>query len=261
MPHVDANGVGHHYRWDGPEGGPVVMLSNSLASDLTMWEPQMPALTGAGYRVLRYDSRGHGDTAVPDGPYTMELLAADVVGLMDALDLERVHFCGLSKGGMIGQTLGAVHGNRMRSLTLCDTAAIREVPWNDRIASARAGGMEAVVDGTLEIWITPEGRARMTEWMEHGRAMILNTPVEGFCASIAAVRDMDQRESIRAITTPTHVIVGEKDFGTTVEDARMIHERIAGSRLTIVPKAAHLSNVDQPEAFNEALLGFLKANG
>ena len=261
MPHMDANGISHHYRWDGPEDGPVVMLSNSLASNLTMWEPTLPALTGAGYRVLRYDSRGHGNTAVPDGPYTMELLAADVLALMDALALERVHFCGLSKGGMIGQTLGARHGDRLRSLTLCDTAAISPLPWDDRIAATRAGGMESVVDGTLERWITPEGRASMPEWVEKIRAMILDTPVEGYCGSIAAIRDMDQRESIRAIETPTHVIVGEEDFGTPVEASQLIHQRIAGSKLTLVPKAAHLSNIDQPEAFNEALLGFLKANG
>ena len=261
MPHLDANGIGHHYRWDGPEDGPVVMLSNSLASNLSMWEPNVPALTGAGYRVLRYDSRGHGNTAAPDGPYTMELLAADALGLLDALGLERVHFCGLSKGGMIGQTLGASHGDRLRSLTLCDTAAVSPLPWDERIASTRAGGMETVVDGTLERWITPEGRANMPEWVEKIRAMILSTPVEGYCGSIAAIRDMDQRESIRAITTPTHVIVGEEDFGTPVEAARLIHERIAGSKLTIVPKAAHLSNVDQPAVFNDALLGFLKSNG
>ena len=261
MPHLDANGIGHHYRWDGPEDGPVVMLSNSLASNLSMWEPNVPALTGAGYRVLRYDSRGHGNTAAPDGPYTMELLAADALGLLHALGLERVHFCGLSKGGMIGQTLGASHGDRLRSLTLCDTAAVSPLPWDERIASTRAGGMETVVDGTLERWITPEGRANMPEWVEKIRAMILSTPVEGYCGSIAAIRDMDQRESIRAITTPTHVIVGKEDFGTPVEAARLIHERIAGSKLTIVPKAAHLSNVDQPAVFNDALLGFLKSNG
>ena len=261
MPHLDANGIGHHYRFDGPEDGPVVMLSNSLATNLAMWEPQVPALTGAGYRVLRYDSRGHGQSGLPAGPYSMDLLAEDAVALLDALSVERVHYCGLSQGGMIGQTLGVRHPGRMISLTLADTAARTGVPeaWTTRIEAVRAGGMETVVEATLERWLTAEGRARMPEWADAIADMVRSTPVEGYCASAMAIRDMDQRETIRAIVTPTLVVVGEQDFGTPVEAARLIHERIAGSTLAILPNAAHLSNIDNSPAFNRELLAFVQA--
>ena len=133
---IDINGTTFHYRFDGPENGLVVMLSNSLASDLTMWDNQIPALIKAGYRVLRYDSRGHGQSAVTEGPYSIEMLAADAVGLMDALGLDKVHFCGLSMGGMVGQMLGTRHDNRLISLSLCATSAHiapREI-WDEQYA-------------------------------------------------------------------------------------------------------------------------------
>ncbi len=261
MERIDVNGTSLHYRIDGPSSGPTVMLSNSLASNLTMWDPQVPALTGAGFRVLRYDSRGHGQSAAPEGPYSMEKLADDAVALMDALELDKVHFCGLSKGGMVGQMLGTNRGDRLISLTLCDTAAHIPPPesWDERIAAVSAvGGMGNVVDAILERWFTKPGQARMPEEVAKVREMILATPVVGFSACCMAIREMDQRESIRAITTPTLVIVGEQDPGTTVEMARFIHERIEGSKLVILPEAAHLSNVEQSEGFNAALLDFLQ---
>lgn len=261
MPAMDVNGTTLHYQFDGPEQGPVVMLSNSLASNLSMWDPQIPALTGAGFRVLRYDSRGHGQSAAPQGPYTMEMLGGDAVGLMDALGLEKVHFCGLSKGGMVGQILGAKNGGRLLSLALCDTSAYMgagAATWDERMAAVRENGMAAVVDATIERWFTAPGRQRLPEDVEKVRQMVLNTPVEGYCACSEAIKVMDQRESIRAITTPTLVIVGEEDPGTTVEMAREIHERIPGSSLVILPEAAHFSNVEQSEGFNKALLDFLQ---
>ncbi len=260
MPHLEVNETSLHYRFDGAEQGPVVMLSHSLASDLTLWDLQVPALVGAGYRVLRYDSRGHGQSAAPQGPYSIEMLAEDAAGLMDALGIDEVHFCGLSKGGMVGQMLGARHGDRLLSLTLCDTAAHMPPPegWDERIAAVRKGGMASVVDGTIDRWFTLAGQQRLPAEVKRFREIIGNTPVEGFCAWCAAIRDMDQRESIRAVITPTLVIVGEQDPATPVEAARLIHERIAGSRLEILPDAAHLANVEQTEAFNQALLGFLQ---
>ncbi len=262
MPHLNANGIRHHYRLDGPEDGAVLMLSNSLASDLSMWELQVPALTAAGFRVLRYDSRGHGQSDAPPGPYSIGQLTDDAVGLLDALEVERAHFCGLSKGGMIGQALGTLHGDRLISLTLCDTTAHigQAVPWEERMRAVREGGMAAVVDTTVERWLTAEGRARRPEWEQNIRRMILDTPVEGYCASAMAIQEMDQRETIRAITVPTHVVVGREDNATPVEAARLLHERIGGSRLTVLPQAAHLANVDQPEAFDAALLEFLQAH-
>ncbi|MDH5752620.1 MAG: alpha/beta fold hydrolase, partial [Deltaproteobacteria bacterium] len=219
MAETYVNGVRLNYRLDGPEGAPVVLLSNSLAASLSMWEGQLPALVGAGFRVLRYDTRGHGASEVVPGPYSMEMLTADALALLDGLNLERVHFCGLSMGGMVGQMLGTHHGERLHSLILCDTAAYTGPPevWNRRIKAVSEGGMEAVVNETIERWFTPPGLKRLPREVRDIRAGILATPVEGYCACGSAIRDMDQRQSIRAITTPTLVVVGEQDPGTTVE--------------------------------------------
>ena len=260
MPFISANGTTFHYRFDGPEKGRVVMLSNSLASSLAMWDLQVPALTSAGFRVLRYDSRGHGLSAVPAGPYTMDLLTADAVGLLDALGLEQVHFCGLSMGGMFGQTLGAKYGGRLFSLILSSTSpfmAPKEV-WNERIALVRERGMEAFVDATIDRWYTKAGQARLSEEVAKTRQMILATPAEGFCASSAAIRDMDLRGLHQSIKAPTLILVGELDPGTPVSAAEQIHAGIAGSQLRIFSAVAHFCNVEQSDLFNEALLDFLK---
>ena len=260
MPFAEVNGTTLHYRFDGPVQGPVVMLSNALASDLTMWEFQVPALVEAGYRVLRYDSRGHGHSAVPEGPYSIELLAADAVGLMDAFDLEKVHFCGLSKGGMIGQMLGTHYGDRLISLTLSSTSAYmapKEI-WDERIETVRKGGIAVVVDATIDRWFTKAGQTNLASSVEKVRRVILNTPVEGFCACCAAIRDMDQRETIRNVITPTLVMVGEHDSGTPVSAAEYIHQGITSSSLTIIPDAAHFVQMEQSNIFNHALLEFIK---
>ena len=262
MPFADINGTTLHYRFDGPEQGPVVMLSNSLASDFTMWKFQVPALVEAGYRVLRYDSRGHGHSAVPEGPYSIEMLTADAVSLMDGLGLDKVHFCGLSKGGMIGQMLGTLYGDRLISLTLSSTAAYmapKEI-WDERIETVRKGGMAVVADATIDRWFTKSGQTNLASTVEKVKRVILNTPVEGFCACCAAIRDMDQRETIRDIITPTLVIVGENDSGTPVSAAKHIHKRITSSLLTVIPDAAHFVHVEQSSIFNQALLEFIKKN-
>ena len=263
MPTATANGVTLNYRLDGPQDGPVVMLANSLASNLGMWEPQVPALSAAGFRVLRYDKRGHGGSAVPPGPYTMEQLAADAVGLLDALGIARAHFCGLSIGGMIGQQLGARFGDRFASLTLCDTAAYMAAKdaWDARFAAVRGGGMAAVVDATLDRWFTKSGQQRLPQAIQAVRGMILGTPVEGFCGCGAAIQAMDNRPLLGAIRKPTLVIVGREDQGTPVEANQYLHEHIPGSALAILDDAAHLCNLEQPEAFNAALLGHLERHG
>lgn len=259
---IDVNGTTFHYRFDGPEHGPVVMLSNSLASNLTMWDIQIPALVEAGYRVLRYDSRGHGQSTVTEGPYSIEMLAADAVGLMDSLDLDKVHFCGLSMGGMVGQMLGTRHGNRLISLSLCATSAHispREI-WDERIEVVRNNGMKAVADATIDRWFTKAGQEHLQSEVNKVRRMILNTSVDGFCACCAAIRDMDQRESIRNISTQTIVVVGEQDLGTPISAAELIHERIASSKLRIISDAAHFVNVEQASVFNKTLLEFIESS-
>jgi 3-oxoadipate enol-lactonase len=240
MPLADVHGTTINFRLDGPERGPVVMFSNSLAADLTMWDAQVPALIAAGYRVFRYDSRGHGQSAAPTGPYSIALLASDAVGLMDALGLEQVHFCGLSMGGMVGQALGAHHGGRLMSLTLSSTSAympLREI-WDERIETVRKDGL------------LPE--------IEKVRRVILNMSVEGYCACCEAIRELDLRDALKAISTRTLVIVGEQDPGTPVSSAEFIHERIASSTLRVIPNAAHFVNVEQADRFNDALLDFLE---
>jgi len=259
MPLADVNGTRLHYRLDGSEHGPVIMLSNSLGADLTMWDAQIPILVDAGYRVLRYDSRGHGQSVVTKGPYSMEMLTQDAVGLLDRLGLNRVMFCGLSKGGMVGQMLGANFPKRVSALVLSSTSAFMGSPelWDERISTVQASGMDAVVQATVDRWFTRAGQQQMPDVVEKIRRMILNTPVEGFCASCAAIRDMDQRESIRSISASTLIMVGEHDQGTPVSAAEFIHKRIPGSKLHVVQDGAHLINVEKAAEFNQTLLDFL----
>jgi 3-oxoadipate enol-lactonase len=258
MPKVEVNGIRIYHELSGPADAPVVVLSNSLGTRLEMWDPQMPALT-RGYRVLRYDSRGHGRSDAPPGAYSIGLLAGDVLALLDTLGIERVHFCGLSMGGMVGQRLASHHGERLLSLTLCATTA--HLPpaklWNQRIEQTAQGGMAPVVNGVVERWFTAAYRAAPRPEIEKVRAMILATPPQGYGACCAAIRDMDQSDAIRTIRTPTLLVAGALDPATTVEMMRALHRAIAGSRLVEIPKAAHLLNIEQAESFNAILLDFL----
>jgi len=260
MPHAQANGIRIYYELSGPEDAPVVMLSNSLGTRLEMWDPQMPALCER-YRVLRYDSRGHGRTDAPVGPYSIRLLAEDACALLDGLGIAQVHFCGLSKGGAVGQRLGTHHGERLLSLVLCATAA--QLPpaelWNQRIEQTAREGMASVVDGVTERWFTKAYVATPRPEVEEVCAMILATSPEGYGACCAAIRDMDQRDKLSAIRTPTLLIAGADDPATTVEVMRDLRERIEGARLIEILQAAHLVNIEQAERFNEALVDFLDA--
>jgi 3-oxoadipate enol-lactonase len=258
MPQIDANGIAMRYQLEGPADAPVVLFSNSLGTRLEMWDAQMPALTQR-FRALRYDSRGHGESAAPEAPYTIELLAADALGLLDALDVERAHFCGLSMGGMVGQALGARHGDRLISLTLCSTACYMEPKhlWDERIKVASEQGMAALADAVVERWFTPEFRAEPSILVERVRQMILTTPAQGYAACCAAIRDMDLREAIGAIRVPTQIIVGADDPATPPARAEEIHERIPNSRLEVIPDAAHLLNIEQDVAFDASLRAFL----
>ncbi|MCX5819477.1 MAG: alpha/beta fold hydrolase [Deltaproteobacteria bacterium] len=247
MPIADVNGIKLHYRFDGPENGEVIMFSNSLASDLTMWDFQITPFSKAGYRILRYDSRGHGQSSAPSGAYTMEILTSDVVGLMDYLGLKQVHFCGLSLGGMVGQMLGALQGERLISLILCDTSSNMTQPeiWDERIAMVRRTGMEGLVDATIDRWFTKAGQERLKTKVEDTRQVILNTAIDGYCGCGIAIRDMDLREIIKGISVRTLIIVGEQDQGTPVSAAEFIHGKIGSSVLKVIPNAAHFVNVNR----------------
>lgn len=245
------------YRWDGPEGLPTLLLSNSLGSTHAMWDPQIAELS-QHFRVLRYDTRGHGSSDVTPGPYELSLLARDALALLDALELPSVNFCGLSLGGMIGMWLAANEPARVERLVLSNTSAQLGGPelWNSRIEAVRRGGMAAVAETVIERWFTPGFRQANPEIINRIRDMLLGTPPEGYAACAAAIRDMDQRESLARIKTPTLVIIGAQDPATPPEHGRFIAQRIAGARL-IELEAAHLSNIEAAPAFTRAVQDFL----
>ena len=255
---IAVNGARIAWRVDGPEKGRVVLMSNSLMSSHGMWDRTIPALADR-YRVLRYDTRGHGRSSTTPGPYSIAQLADDAAGLLDALGIASAHFVGLSMGGMVGQQFGARYPGKVLSLSLCDTAS--EMPprgmWEERIAIARSQGIPGLVDGTIKRWFTEPFIRRAPGDIEKVRAMILGTGVEGYVACASAIRDMAQTTMLLSITAPTLVLTGRQDPATTVAHATVLHRVIAGSRLVILDDAAHLSNIEQPEAFNGALRGFL----
>jgi 3-oxoadipate enol-lactonase len=254
---LDVAGTGLFYRLDGAEGAPALVLSNSLGTTHGLWEPQMAALQGR-FRVLRHDTRGHGGSGVSAGPYTIEGLGRDVLALMDGLGIERASFCGISMGGMIGMWLGINAPERLERLALCNTSARIGGPeaWNERIATVHERGMEAVLPAVIERWFTGRFRERSPAAVERIAAMLRSTPVEGYAACSAAVRNMDLLEQVERIRAPTLVVAGTHDTSTPPAHAAAIAERVKGSRLVELD-AAHLSNVEQVEAFSAALLDFL----
>ena len=257
---INANGIDINYELSGPEDAPVVMLSHSLACSLVMWRPQMVVLESA-FQVLRFDTRGHGGSEAPTGAYSLEQLSADAVGLLDALNIESVHFVGLSMGGMIGQCLALDYPDRLNSLALCDTAAIMpeetQPIWQQRIDAAGEAGMDGQVDETLERWFRPEFLQLNPPEVDMIRRQILATPVAGYIGCCEAIRRLQYLDRLAQITLPTLIMVGEEDPGTPVAASEAMHARIAGSKLVILPEARHLSNIEQAEAFNTALMDFL----
>jgi 3-oxoadipate enol-lactonase len=257
MTFTQIGGARFHYQSDGAANGPVVVLSNSLGTNLAMWDAQIPALEQE-FRVLRYDSRGHGLSDVTPGPCTIAGLAQDVVGLLDALQVSTAHYCGLSVGGLIGQWLGINAAKRFKSLTLCNTAArIGSTDgWNSRIDTVRAGGMAAIANGVVSRWFTEDFAKRAPTSVEAARQMLLHTLPEGYVATCAALRDEDLRETISRVSLPTLVISGARDSATTAADGRYLAGKIPGAQYLEL-NSAHLSNIEAAEQFTPALLKFL----
>ena len=259
------DGVVVAHTLEGPAGTPVVTLSHPLGATLGLWGALAARLVPR-FRVLRYDTRGHGASGVPPGPYTVEQMAADLRGLLDALGIERTHFVGLSMGGLVGMAAALAFPQRIRGLVLCDTTACYgpalQPMWEDRIRVAETTGMtETLIEKTMEIWFTPAFRERERATVDRVRAMLRATDPAGYAAAIRAIGFVDLTARIGAIRCPTLVVVGEQDPGTTPAMARTIHERITGSQLLILPGAMHCSPVEQADAFERALQAFLAGAG
>lgn len=257
MPFFDTGTGKLYYEIEGPDDAPVLVLSNSLGTTLAMWLPQLASLT-EHFRVLRYDTRGHGQSEVTTGPYSIAQLGRDVVALLDGLNIPSAHFCGLSMGGMTGIWLGVNALDRIGRLVLCNTSAAIGVPevWNARIAKVKQDGMESIIDGVLERWFTADFLVHATAQVERVRHMLRNTSAEGYVANCAAVRDMDQRSELSRITAPTLVIGGRHDKATPPEHGELIARAIPGAKYVEL-NAAHLSNWEVAQAFTQQLLSFL----
>jgi 3-oxoadipate enol-lactonase/4-carboxymuconolactone decarboxylase len=247
-----------HHRWDGPEGAPVVVLGNSLGTTMELWDRQLGALTER-FRVLRYDTRGHGGSPVPDGPYTIDDIGADALALLDRLGLERVLWCGVSLGGMTGMWLASRAPERIERLVLCCTSAniAPASQWAERAALVRAEGTGAAVEGALERWFSPEFRAADPAVTGQIAETLAATPAEGYAGCCEAIGALDLRAELPAVRAPTLVIAGGEDPITPPAHARVIRDAIPGATLTVVAGARHLANIEAHEAVTRAIVDHL----
>jgi 3-oxoadipate enol-lactonase len=256
---VASNGTTFNCRVDGASG-PWLMLSHGLATDLTMWDELTDALKDR-YRVLRYDARGHGDSAATDGDYTLDTLVADAVGILDALGIAQCHFGGLSMGGMV--TLGMLldHPRRVKSAVIADsrhtTTPEFTAAWHARAAEARRGGIAAVVASTVRRWSSAGLAERNPAAIARMEAMIWRTSDDGYCGCAAALARLNYGHRLGEIDRPTLLICGDEDQGAPPENTRQMHAAIKGSRFVEIKQAGHISNIEQPEVFNKAVVDFL----
>jgi 3-oxoadipate enol-lactonase len=244
-----------HYRLDGPLGGPPLMLCNSLGTTLEMWDAQLVDLT-AQFRLARYDQRGHGRSPVPPGPYSIEDLARDALGLLDDLGIERTSFCGLSIGGMVGMWLASETPERIERLVLCSTAPTlppRE-QWLERAATVRADGVSAIADAAIDRWFTPLAPVSLRERF---RTMLVETPAEGYAGCCEALADLDLRDRLGAIDAPTLVVTGAGDPVAPPQTGEQLAASISGARHVTVAGARHIANAEQPATFTQPVLAHL----
>lgn len=261
---IAANGIDIHYRLEGnglrTSGAPCVTLAHSLATDLTLWD-ELAAVLAQRFTVLRYDARGHGQTSAPEGPYDFPTLVADLVGLLDALQIERTHFVGLSMGGMLGQHFALAAPQQLDKLVLASTTSHTPPEggklWDERIATARTQGMAAHVEPTLARWFTAAYRAAHPDVMARIGTLIAATPVAGFAGWGGAICTLDITRQLNAVRAPTLVVVGADDPGTPPALSQTIAAAIPGARLAIVPNASHQLAIEQAQTFNQLLTQFL----
>ncbi|CAM5353477.1 3-oxoadipate enol-lactonase 2 OS=Afipia felis OX=1035 GN=catD PE=4 SV=1 [Afipia felis] len=257
MPMIDAGGCLLNVSVDGRDGGPTLMLSNPLGTTLQIWEPQMAALTRY-FRVIRYDRRGHGKSGTPPGPYSVADFGRDALAILDDLNIARTHWCGLSIGGAVGQWMAANHPGRIDQLVLANTTChvADPAPYQARIKTVTEKGLDAIADGVMTGWFTEEFRDREPQTVSRVRTMLTSNPVAGYTASCGALIGLDLREALPRIKARTLVMAGRYDASSPLQMAATIRAGIPGASLTIL-EAAHLSNVETPYGFNEALIGFL----
>lgn len=256
---IRTNGIDLNYAIEG--NGPWVVMSHSIACNLHMWDPQVEVLA-KNFKVLRFDTRGHGASSAPEGEYTLEGLADDVKGMLDGLGIANCRWVGLSMGGMIGQTFALRYPGVFTAMVLADTCG-RYSPdvwpqWEARIKTAREKGMEPLVEPTISRWFTEAFRASRRDVTDPVAAMIRATPVPGYAGCCYAIPKINLTHRLKEFRCPTLVIVGEQDQATPMEMAREIHGAIPGAQLVTIPSASHLSNLEQPQAFNKALSSFLE---
>jgi 3-oxoadipate enol-lactonase len=259
VPFVETKDLRMHYELDGPSDAPALVLSNSLGTNLSLWDPQFP-IFAKSFRVLRYDSRGHGETSATQGEYSVEMLGRDVLQLLDALNLKRVNFCGLSIGGMTGMWLAVNAPQRLENLVLANTAPkIGKLDmWTERIRAVREGSTKAVANQVVDRWFTPEFHAKHPDQIAKTRQMIESTSTDGYVGSCAAVRDFDFCEKVDAIRAQTLVIAGTHDQSVPPSDAQKLAKQIPGARYIELP-AAHISNVEAASRFTDEVSTFLRS--
>jgi len=256
---IKATGISINYQIDGPERAPWLVLSNSLMTNLAMWDDQVAALKSS-YRILRYDQRGHGGTEVTEGKYSFDVLVADVIALLDALAIERAHFAGISMGGMTALFLAERHPDRFDRIAACDcgpaSTPASAQQWKERIDLAAEKGMDGLVEPTVNRWFPPDFVATKAPVLDKVRGMIRSTPFKGFAGCAEALSDYDLRPGLASISLPLLCVVGTKD--ATLAGMEQIHATVPGSRLVKLEGAGHLSNLEQPQAFTRALAEFLE---
>lgn len=257
MAFADLNGARLNYRVDGSPSKPALLLSNSLGASLDMWEPQVEAFA-RHFRLVRYDTRGHGQSDVTPGPYTIAQLGEDAVALLDHLGIERAHFAGVSMGGLTGQWIALNRPDRLLRLALCNTAAYIGPPenWTSRAEKVRAEGVGSIADAVVSRWLTADYAAAKPELFARLRAGLAATTAEGYAAACLAVRDADFRGQLSRITAPTLVVSGAHDLPTPPADGRVLAANIPGARYLEL-SGAHLTNLEDVERYNEALVDFL----
>ena len=255
---VQANGIQFNCKLDGKRGAPWVVFSNSLATNLSMWDEQVEAL-GDRFQMLRYDQRGHGATDAPSGAYAFDTLVKDAVALFDAFEIERAHFVGLSMGGMTAIALAEKYGDRLDKIIACDCGPASTPQsaqqWDERIAMAKEKGMEAMVEPTVTRWCPPDFLARHKDRADLLRQMIGTTPLNGFIGCAGALSNFDLRPDLNKVARPVFFICGGKD--PSLPGTKALHAAVAGSTFLEIEGAGHISNVERPDIFTRALKEFL----